>query len=84
MHGCRVNQIRRSHRKSRLAVSLPGVQWAIRTRQQPSYLQLGTTYEETLAELGQKTRSNLLYYRRRAEAELHCVFLPEPQISAKD
>lgn len=64
--------------------SIPGVQWAIRNRTQASHLDLGGTYEETLASLGQKTRANLRYYRRRAEAELRCRFLPDVKISATE
>jgi hypothetical protein len=51
--------------------------WAWRERQIPDYLPLGNTYDATLAHLGQRTRRNMRYYRRRAEAELACVFLPE-------
>ncbi len=57
---------------------LPGcrggsMQWAIQRRDVAAYLQLQPTFEETLAGLGQKTRSNMRYYRRRAERELGCA-----------
>ncbi|MFN2977131.1 GNAT family N-acetyltransferase [Terriglobus aquaticus] len=64
--------------------SVPGVRWAVRNRQQPSHLDLSDTYEGTLARLGQKTRANLRYYRRRAESELRCRFLPDLNIKAED
>ncbi|MGI4855015.1 MAG: hypothetical protein ACRYF4_13335 [Janthinobacterium lividum] len=50
-----------------------GVQWALRHRQLPAFLPLQQTLDETLAGLGQKTRSNMRYYRRRAEKELGCT-----------
>ena len=51
--------------------------WAQRKRTIPGYLPLSTTFDATLAKIGQRTRSNLRYYRRRAEADLGCVFLPQ-------
>jgi hypothetical protein len=49
------------------------MQWAIQRRSLPSYLQLQPTLDDTLAGLGQKTRSNMRYYRRRAERDLGCT-----------
>ena len=40
-------------------------------------LDLSEGPEATMARLGQKMRRNLRYYRRRAESELGCRFLPE-------
>ena len=50
-----------------------GVRWALRHRQLPAYLPLQPTLDGTLAGMGQKTRSNMRYYRRRAEKELGCT-----------
>ena len=58
--------------------------WAVRERETPDYLPLETSFEGTLAKLGQRTRRNLRYYRKRAESELGCAFLPELQISKKE
>lgn len=55
--------------------------WAMRERTIPGYLSLGTTYDSTLAHVGVRTRRNLRYYRRRAEAELGCVFVPKAEAS---
>lgn len=57
-----------------------GVQWAVRHRQLPAFLPLQPTLDGTLAGLGQKTRSNMRYYRRRAEKELGCT--PILQVTA--
>jgi len=60
------------------------VRWAMRTRSVPDFLPLQETMDETLANIGQRTRSNMRYYRRRAEKELGCVFHPELEITPKD
>ena len=60
---------------------IPGAQWAVRTRTQATHLQLASSFDATLASLGQKTRSNLRYYRRRAETELHCRFVPDVKLT---
>ena len=49
------------------------MQWAMQRRSLPAYLQLQATLDETLAGMGQKTRSNMRYYRRRAERDLGCT-----------
>jgi len=59
----------------------PFARAAVRTRSVPAFLPLQPTYDATLATLGQKTRRNLRYYRRRAESELGCQFLPELDIA---
>ena len=61
----------------RFSNPLLGLHWAVRTRCAPAYLQLCETFDATLAELGQKTRSNMRYYRRKAERELGCTFVAE-------
>lgn len=58
--------------------------WAMRQREIPEFLPLAPTYDETLAAIGQRTRSNLRYYRRRTERELGCSFLPQLEISRED
>ncbi len=52
-----------------------GIHWALRHRQMPAYLPLQPTLDSTMAGLGHKTRSNMRYYRRRAEKELGCTFV---------
>jgi hypothetical protein len=54
--------------------------WALAERDMPLYLPLLPTFNQTLARIGQKTRANLRYYRRRTEAELGCMFVPSVQI----
>ncbi len=49
--------------------------YGTRRRMIPSYLPLESTMDATLATIGQKTRSNLRYYRRRAEAQLGSYFV---------
>ena len=56
-------------------------QWALREREIPAYLQLLPTFDATLARIGQRTRSNLRYYRRRAEIDLGAHFVATPTIS---
>ena len=58
--------------------------WAQRDRPIPGYLPLASTYDATLATIGQRTRSNLRYYRRRAEAELGCRFFPRIEVSREE
>jgi hypothetical protein len=58
--------------------------WAWRERQIAAYLPLENGYEATLATLGRKTRVNMRYYRRRAEAQLGCRFIPEVMLTPED
>lgn len=58
--------------------------WAWRERQIAAYLPLEDSYEGTLATLGRKTRINMRYYRRRAEAQLGCRFIPEVMLKPDD
>jgi hypothetical protein len=58
--------------------------WAWRERETPDYLPLEETFDATLARIGTRTRRNMRYYRKRAEAELGCVFLPEVQIGKRE
>lgn len=50
-------------------------------REIPSYLPLESTMDATLAKIGQRTRSNMRYYRRRAESQLGCTFIENVRIS---
>jgi hypothetical protein len=58
--------------------------WAWRERETPDYLPLDKSFEATISKLGTRTRRNLRYYRKRAEAELGCVFLPAVEISKRE
>jgi hypothetical protein len=58
--------------------------WAWRQRETPDYLPLEETFDGTLAKIGTRTRRNMRYYRKRAEAELGCVFLPGVQITKRE
>jgi len=57
------------------------LRWARREREVMEYLPLAATYDGTLAGIGQRTRRNMRYYRRQAEAQLGCVFVPEVKIA---
>jgi hypothetical protein len=62
----------------RSATALAGesktARWVRRDRDIPAYLPLENTFDKTLAKIGQRTRSNMRYYRRRAENQLGCTF----------
>jgi hypothetical protein len=58
--------------------------WVWRQREMPDYLLLEETFDGTLAKIWTRTRRNMRYYRKRAEAELGCVFLPEVRISKRE
>jgi hypothetical protein len=58
--------------------------WAWRERETPDYLPLEGTFDGTLAKIGTRTRRNMRYYRKRAEAELGCVFLPTVQLGRRE
>jgi hypothetical protein len=48
--------------------------WTTQTREVGATIVLEKTVDATLAAMGKHTRRNLRYYRRKAEAELGCVF----------
>ena len=48
------------------------------------YLPLEETFDKTLAKIGTRTRRNMRYYRKRAEAELGCVFLPVVEMDERE
>ena len=58
--------------------------WAWRQRETPDYLQMEESFDATLAKIGTRTRRNMRYYRKRAEAELGCVFLPRVEIGKRE
>jgi hypothetical protein len=58
--------------------------WVWRERETPDYLPLEETFDGTLAKIGTRTRRNMRYYRKRAEAELGCVFVPMVQINKRE
>jgi hypothetical protein len=58
--------------------------WVWRERETPDYLPLEQTFDGTLATIGTRTRRNMRYYRKRAEAELGCVFLPTVEIGRRE
>jgi hypothetical protein len=58
-----------------------GFRWVSREREIQGYFPLLPTFDQTLAQLGKKTRTHLRYYRRTAEAQLSCVFVPRADIS---
>jgi hypothetical protein len=58
--------------------------WVWRQREMADYLPLEETFDGTLAKIGTRTRRNMRYYRKRAEAELGCVFLPEVRIGKRE
>jgi hypothetical protein len=55
--------------------------WTVRERDIPDYLPLKSTFDQTLSQIGKRTRTHMRYYRRRAEAELGCSFEPEVKIT---
>lgn len=58
--------------------------WVYRQREIAEYLPLRATFDETLAQIGKRTRTHMRYYRRRAEEQLGCAFRPEADISADE
>jgi hypothetical protein len=56
----------------------PGTLWATCTREVHKHqISLGTTYDETLARFGKRTRINLRYYRKRLLAAMTCEFVAD-------
>ena len=66
------------------AGELRGGSWALSEREYRVYLPLAATYNDTLARIGQRTRSNLRYYRRRAEADLGSVFIARARLTRQE
>lgn len=57
--------------------SLPGLQAASRQRSVERSMKLCSSFEDTLAQMGKHTRSNLRYYRRRLEKLMPLTYVPE-------
>ncbi len=66
------------------AGSVSSSEWTFKEYPIPSYLPLFRDFDETLARLGRRTRSNLRYYRRRAEKDLGSYFLDAPRITREE
>ena len=64
------------------AKPLPRSHWNLNRRVVQLHLPLLSSFDETLARIGQKTRANLRYYRRKAEAELGAEFVPDVRSTA--
>jgi hypothetical protein len=58
--------------------------WTTQQRDFFAYLPLKSDFEATMRSLGKRTRSHMRYYRRRAERELQCTFVPNVTISKED
>jgi hypothetical protein len=78
----------RSHHTPEIDSLLSGTarkgQWSILRRDVPLYLPLHSTFDNTLARIGQKTRANLRYYRRRAEATFNCEWVAQVHMTAEE
>ena len=61
-----------------------GRSWIFRQREVPDYLPLRSTYDETLAQIGKRTRTHMRYYRRRAEEQLSCRFYPQLEVGREE
>jgi hypothetical protein len=51
--------------------------WGTQRREVGGTIALHKTFDATLARMGKHTRRNMRYYRRKAEAELGCSFIPD-------
>lgn len=58
--------------------------WAARERQISSYLQVEPNLEDTLAQLGKRTRRNFRHYRRLADTELGARLVPSPKLTREE
>ena len=67
-----------------LSRSTPYSSWVVRQREVADFLPLAKTFDQTLASVGKRTRTHMRYYRRRAEAQIGCVFDPECRISSQE
>ncbi|HEX3375179.1 MAG TPA: hypothetical protein VHS13_13275 [Edaphobacter sp.] len=73
-----------SQRTAASTVDERTTRWVWRQREMADYLPLEETFDKTLAKIGTRTRRNMRYYRKRAEAELGCVFLPSVEIEERE
>jgi hypothetical protein len=65
------------HRIESLLAKVPSGRWSLTEREMRVYLPLLGSFDKTLARIGQRTRSNLRYYRRRSEADLGAHFIAD-------
>lgn len=70
---------------SRLAgLAQTSLRWASRVRNSAGYIPMEQDLEGTLSKLGKRTRRNLRYYRKLAEAELGAFLVVSPAISPQE
>lgn len=67
-----------------LSRNTPYSLWVSRQREVADFLPLAKTFDQTLASVGKRTRTHMRYYRRRAEAEIGCVFEPQCSLSTAE
>jgi hypothetical protein len=82
--GDALNALAGEFRSSSIRLPRRAVQWSVRESHPHAYLPLLPTLEATLARIGQKTRFNLRYYRRRAEKDLGATFVPDIRIGLEE
>jgi hypothetical protein len=61
-----------------------GCRWASREREIAGHLPFESSLDATLALMGARTRNHLRYYRKKAEQQMGCVFMPDAKISRED
>jgi hypothetical protein len=91
-HGAEISLISYQHETSSLEPQQPRMLssqklnyvWTSQQRDYFAYLSLKPNFEATLQNLGKRTRSHMRYYRRRAERDLQCTFVPDVSISRDD
>lgn len=59
-----------------LPPNFPGLLAGLRRRNVHRFLEIGPTFDETLARLGKLTRRNVRYYRRRLSERTSCELVP--------
>lgn len=57
---------------------------SLQDREIESYLPFEATFDQTMARIGKRTRNHLRYYRKRAEKDLACSFLPVAVLTMED
>lgn len=60
------------------------MRWARREGDVIEYLPLESTFDATLAKIGQRTRRNMRHYRRQAEEQLGCAFFSTVDIGKSE
>jgi hypothetical protein len=58
-------------------LNFPGLLAGLRRRDVRRFLEIGPSFDETLARLGRLTRRNVRYYRRRLSARTPCELVPD-------